>query len=304
MKIGFFAVGIGHLSRPDLVKTVAVNAERLNFSTVWAPEHVVLLDKHISKYPYSKGEFPLPPDTAFADPFTTLAYAAAYTSRVKLVTGICLVPEHNPVVLAKVVATLDQLSGGRFTLGVGVGWLEEEFNAVGVPWERRAQRTRECIDAMRCLWRDAHSSYKGEFYKFDNVRSYPKPVRGEVPIWFGGESGPALKRVAEYGNGWCGFNLSAAEAADKMKHLDQLIKAAGRKRSEIYMALSPYTKPITRDDLKRYRDIGVDELGLIEFSPPSSERDMIAKMEQIARDWVEPAAKVEAARDSGPLKLS
>jgi probable F420-dependent oxidoreductase len=292
MKIGFFAVGIGHLSRPDLVKTVAVNAERLNFATVWAPEHVVLLDKHISKYPYSKGEFPLPADTAFADPFITLGYAAAYTSRVKLVSGICLVPEHNPVVLAKVVSTLDQLSGGRFTLGVGVGWLEEEFNAVGVPWERRAQRTREYIEAMRCLWRDAHSTYKGEFVKFESVRSYPKPVRGEVPIWFGGESGPALKRVADYGNGWCGFNLSADEAAAKMKRLDELIKAAGRKRSEIYMALSPYTKPITRDDLKRYRDAGVDELGFIEFNPPVSERDMIAKMEQMAREWVEPAAKI------------
>jgi probable F420-dependent oxidoreductase len=292
MKIGFFAVGIGHLSRPDLVKTVAVNAERLNFATVWAPEHVVLLDKHISKYPYSKGEFPLPADTAFADPFITLGYAAAYTSRVKLVSGICLVPEHNPVVLAKVVSTLDQLSGGRFTLGVGVGWLEEEFNAVGVPWERRAQRTREYIEAMRCLWRDAHSTYKGEFVKFESVRSYPKPVHGEVPIWFGGESGPALKRVADYGNGWCGFNLSADEAAAKMKRLDELIKAAGRKRSEIYMALSPYTKPITRDDLKRYRDAGVDELGFIEFNPPASERDMIAKMEQMAREWVEPAAKI------------
>jgi probable F420-dependent oxidoreductase len=292
MKIGFFAVGIGHLSRPDLVKTVAVHAERLNFATVWAPEHVVLLDKHISKYPYSKGEFPLPTDTAFADPFVTLGYAAAYTSRVKLVTGICLVPEHNPVVLAKVVGTLDQLSGGRFTLGVGVGWLEEEFNAVGVPWERRAQRTREYIEAMRCLWRDAHSSYEGEFVKFENVRSYPKPVHGEVPIWFGGESGPALKRVADYGNGWCGFNLSADEATAKMKRLDELIKAAGRKRSEIYMALSPYTKPITRDDLKRYRDAGVDELGFIEFNPPTSERDMIAKMEQMAREWVEPAAKI------------
>jgi probable F420-dependent oxidoreductase len=292
MKIGFFAVGIGHLSRPDLVKTVAVNAERLNFATVWAPEHVVLLDKHISKYPYSKGEFPLPADTAFADPFVTLGYAAAYTSRVKLVSGICLVPEHNPVVLAKVVATLDQLSGGRFTLGVGVGWLEEEFKAVGVPWEGRAQRTREYIEAMRCLWRDAHSSYEGEFVKFENVRSYPKPVHGEVPIWFGGESGPALKRVADYGNGWCGFNLSADEATAKMKRLDELIKAAGRKRSEIYMALSPYTKPITRDDLKRYRDAGVDELGFIEFNPPTSERDMIAKMEQMAREWVEPAAKI------------
>jgi probable F420-dependent oxidoreductase len=292
MKIGFFAIGIGHLAQSDLVKTVAVHAERLNFATVWAPEHVVLLDKHISKYPYSKGEFPVPTDTAFADPFVTLGYAAAYTSRVKLVTGICLVPEHNPVVLAKVVSTLDQLSGGRFTLGVGVGWLEEEFKAVGVPWERRAQRTREYIEAMRCLWRDAHSTYKGEFVKFENVRSYPKPVRGEVPIWFGGESGPALKRVADYGNGWCGFNLSADEAAAKMKRLDELIKAAGRKRSEIYMALSPYTKPITRDDLKRYRDAGVDELGFIEFNPPTSERDMIAKMEQMARDWVEPAAKI------------
>jgi probable F420-dependent oxidoreductase len=292
MKIGFFAVGIGHLARPDLVKTVAVHAERLNFATVWAPEHVVLLDNHISKYPYSKGEFPLPADTAFADPFVTLGYAAAYTSRVKLVSGICLVPEHNPVVLAKVVATLDHLCGGRFTLGVGVGWLEEEFKAVGVPWEGRAQRTREYIEAMRCLWRDAHSTYKGEFVKFENVRSYPKPVHGEVPIWFGGESGPALKRVADYGNGWCGFNLSADEATAKMKRLDELIKAAGRKRSEIYMALSPYTKPITRDDLKRYRDAGVDELGFIEFNPPTSERDMIAKMEQMAREWVEPAAKI------------
>ena len=212
MKIGFFAVGIGHLSRPDMVKTVAVNAERLNFATVWAPEHVVLLDQHISKYPYSKGEFPLPADTPFADPFTTLAYAAAYTTRVKLVTGICLVPEHNPVVLAKVTATLDQLSGGRFTLGVGVGW--------------------------------------------------------------------------------CGFNLTPAEAADKLKSLDHLLKAAGRKRSDIYMALSPYTKPITRDDLKRYHDLGVDEIGLIEFAPPATERELVAKMEQIAREWVEPASKI------------
>ena len=293
MKIGFFAIGIGHLSQPDLVKTVAVNAERLNFSTVWAPEHVVLLDKHISKYPYSKGEFPLPTDTAFADPFVTLAYAAAYTTRVKLVTGICLVPEHNPVVLAKVVATLDQLSSGRFTLGVGVGWLEEEFNAVGVPWEQRAQRTRECIDAMRSV-SGATRTAATRASSTNSTTFAAIPSRSAARCRYGSaaRAGPALKRVAEYGNGWCGFNLTAAEAADKMKHLEQLIKAAGRKRSEIYMALSPYAKPITQDDLKRYRDLGVDELGLIDFDPPSSERDMIAKMEQIARDWVEPASKI------------
>jgi probable F420-dependent oxidoreductase len=292
MKIGFFAIGLGHLTRPDLIKTIAVNAERLNFATIWAPEHVVLLDKHISKYPYSAGEFPVPADTPFADPFVTLGYAAAYTSRIRLVTGICLVPEHNPLVLGKVVATLDQLSGGRFVLGVGVGWLEEEFRAIGVPWERRGQRTREYIEAMRRLWRDGYSSYHGEFVNFDNVRSYPKPVRGEVPVWFGGESSPALRRVAEYGDGWCGFNLGPDEAASKMKRIEELLKVAGRKRSDIYVALSPYTKPVTPDDLKRYRDAGVDELGILDFNPPTNEREMVAKLEQVARQWVEPASRV------------
>jgi probable F420-dependent oxidoreductase len=292
MKIGFFAIGLGHMIRPDLIKTVAVNAERLNFATVWAPEHVVLLDKYVSKYPYSQGAFPVPMDTPIADPFVTLGYAAAYTSRIKLATGICLVPEHNPVVLGKVVATLDQLAGGRFVLGAGVGWLEEEFHAIGVPWERRGERTRECIEAMRCLWHDANSTYRGEYVKFENVRSYPKPVRGEVPVWFGGESGPALKRVAEYGNGWCGFNLTPDEAAAKLKRIDELLKAAGRKRSDLYLALSPYTKPITRDDLKRYRDLGIEELALVNFSPPTTERELVTQMEQTARDWVEPAAKI------------
>jgi probable F420-dependent oxidoreductase len=292
MKIGFFAIGLGRLSRPDSIKTVAANAERLNFATLWAPEHVVLLDKHLSKYPYSEGQFVVPAHTPFADPFVTLGYAAAYTSRIKLVTGVCLVPEHNPVVLAKVIATLDQLSGGRFTLGVGVGWLEEEFNAIGVPWERRAQRTRECIEAMRCLWRDAHSSYNGEFMKFDDVRSYPKPVRGEVPIWFGGESGPALRRVAEYGNGWCGFNMMPDEAAAKLKRIDELVKAAGRKRSDLYVAISPYSKSITPDDLKRYRDAGVDEIAVVDFRPPNGEREMVVHLEQMAREWVEPASKL------------
>lgn len=292
MKIGFFAVGIGHLTKPDLLKTVAVHAEQLGFATVWAPEHVVLLDRHVSKYPYSQGEFPLPMDTPFADPFVSLAYAAAYTSRIKLATGVCLVPEHNPVVLAKVVATLDKLSAGRTVLGVGVGWLEEEFRAIGVSFDNRAQRTREYIDAMRRLWRDEHSTYRGEFVSFEDVRSYPKPVRGEVPIWFGGESGPALKRVADYGNGWCGFNLLPDEAAAKMKRIEELLKAAGRKRSDIYIALSPYDKPITRDDLKRYRDAGCDELALLNFHPPTNEREVIAFLEQMARDWVEPAAKL------------
>src|SRR5262249_2808485 len=108
---------------PEWVRTVVTTAERLGFSTVWAPEHVVLLDEYASKYPYSSGKFPAPTDTPIADPFTTLAYAAAWTTRIRLATGICIVPEDNPLVLAKTVATVDRLSGGRFIFGVGVGWL-------------------------------------------------------------------------------------------------------------------------------------------------------------------------------------
>jgi probable F420-dependent oxidoreductase len=158
------------------VRTIATTAERLGFSTIWAPEHVVLLEEYASKYPYSSGKFPAPVDTPIADPFTTLAYAAACTSKIRLGTGICLVPEHNPLVLAKTVATVDRLSGGRFVFGVGVGWLAEEFQALGIPFDRRAQRTREYIDVMRKLWTQRSSSHQDEFVNFTSVLSHPKPV--------------------------------------------------------------------------------------------------------------------------------
>jgi probable F420-dependent oxidoreductase len=291
MKVGYFAIGIGQLVEPSWVRSIATNTERLGFATLWAPEHVVLLDRYASKYPYSSGEFPTPVDTPIGDPFTTLAYAAACTSTIKLATGICLVPEHNPMSLAKTVATTDRLSGGRVILGVGIGWLEEEFQAIGVPWERRAARTREYIDVMRKLWREERSSHSGEFVRFNDVRSYPKPV-GRVPVWFGGESGPALRRVAEYGDGWIGFNLSPAEAAPKVKKIEELLKANGRKRSDVYLAASLYAKPFTTDDLKRYRDAGIDEVAPIVLDVPATEREMTVRIERLARDYVEPALKL------------
>jgi probable F420-dependent oxidoreductase len=293
MRIGFFAIGIGRLTSPDWVRTVATNAERLGFASLWAPEHVVLLDRYASKYPYSTGDFPAPTHTPMGDPFTTLAFAAACTKTIRLGTGICLVPEHNPVVLAKTVATTDLLSKGRLILGAGIGWLEEEFQAIGVPWERRAQRTRECIGAMRKLWSDDLSAYDGEFVKFEGVRSFPKPANGKsVPVWFGGESGPALKRVADYGDGWIGFNLTADEAAGKVKRIEALLRASQRKRSDVELAVSPYTKPMKTDDLARYRDAGVEEVVLVVVDVPRSEREMVSLMEQMAREFVEPGAKV------------
>jgi probable F420-dependent oxidoreductase len=291
MKIGLFVAANGRMAGGALLKAAAIHAERLGFSTLWVPEHVVLLDKYASKYPYSQdGQLPAPSHAPILDPFLTLTCMASVTSKIRLATGICLVPEHNPVVLAKVVATLDFLSAGRLILGTGIGWLEEEFAAIGVPWEHRGRRTRECIAAMRKLWGEEVSSFKGEFVNFEGVRSNPKPVRGaDLPVWFGGESAPALRRVASYGNGWCGFNLTPDEAAAKIQEIEGLLKANGRKRSDVELAVSPYTKPVKADDLKRYRDAGVDEVILIRMRPPRAEADLVENLEQVAREWVDPA---------------
>ncbi|HVA67829.1 MAG TPA: LLM class F420-dependent oxidoreductase [Candidatus Binataceae bacterium] len=292
MKIGLFALS-GRAPGMGMLKALGSNAERLGFGTIWAPEHVVLIDQYASRYPYrDDGSLPGPTDMPILDPFMALCTVAAATSKIRLATGICLVPEHNPVVLAKVIASLDSLSEGRFALGVGIGWLEEEFKAIGIPWERRANRTRECIDAMRALWRDTQSSYRGEFLNFEGVRSYPKPVRGDIPVLFGGESGPALKRVAEYGNGWCGFNLTPDEAAGKIRRLEELLKANGRKLSEVELVVSPYSKPVKPDDLKRYRDLGVSEVVLVNMRPAKNEMELTSRLEEFARTWVEPAAKL------------
>jgi len=294
MKIGIFAMGTNRMAGGALLRSLAANAERLGVATLWVPEHVVLIDQYASKYPYSQdGQLPAPTDAPILDPFLALMCMASATSKIRLATGICLVPEHNPLVLAKVTATLDYLSGGRFALGVGIGWLEEEFVAMGIPWEHRAKRTREYIEAMRKLWGEDPSSYSGEYVNFKNVRSNPKPVQGaKLPVIFGGESAPALRRVAEYGNGWCGFNLTPDEAATKIRKIEELLKANGRKRSDIEIAVSPYSKAITKDDLKRYRDAGADEVVLINLRPPRAEGENLADLEKIAREWVEPAAAI------------
>src|SRR5712672_214183 len=164
MKIGIFAMGTNRMAGGALLRSLAANAERLGVATLWVPEHVVLLDQYASKYPYSQdGQLPAPTDAPILDPFLALMCMASATSKIRLATGICLVPEHNPLVLAKVIATLDYLSGGRFALGVGIGWSAEEFKALGVTFERRAQRTREYIAAMRKLWSDETTSFHGEF---------------------------------------------------------------------------------------------------------------------------------------------
>src|SRR5579863_5891866 len=293
MKLGLFTIGIGGGARPGAILEIARHAERLNFSTLWAPEHVVLFDSQQSKYPYADdGRFAVPADYDWLDPFVALTFAAAVTSRIRLATGICLVPEHNPLILAKQVASLDHLSGGRFALGVGIGWSAEEFHALGLPFERRAQRTREYIEVMRRLWSDDAASFHGEFVNFDAAKCFPKPVRrGKLPIIFGGESGPALKRTADIGDGWFGFNVGLDDAGPLVDKLRAMLKANGRDGKEVEIIACPYTKKITTDDLKKYAAAGVDELVILS-SPPEDEAQIGGWIERIAREWVEPAGRI------------
>jgi probable F420-dependent oxidoreductase len=293
MKFGLFSLGIGTGARPGVIVKTAEAAERVGVATLWVGEHVVLFDRQDSKYPYSPGgEFPLPGGADWLDPFITLTFAAAVTKKIRLATGICLVPEHNPVVLAKEVASLDRLAGGRFALGVGIGWSAEEFAALGIPFEQRAQRTREYIEVMQRLWSDDVTSFHGQFVNFDGARCFPKPARGKkLPIIFGGESMPALRRTADIGNGWFGFNVGPDDAAPLVKKLHAMLKANGRDANEVEIIVSPYTRKIGPDDLKTYRAAGVDELVMV-ASPPEDEAQIAGWVERIGRDWVEPAAKL------------
>ncbi|MGC2494108.1 LLM class F420-dependent oxidoreductase [Candidatus Binatus sp.] len=293
MNVGLFALGIGTGARPEAILKTAAEAERRRISTLWVGEHVVLFDRQESKYPYAEsGEFPLPGGADWLDPFITLTFAAAVTKTIRLATGICLVPEHNPLVLAKEVASLDRLSGGRFALGVGIGWSAEEFAALGIPFERRAQRTREYIEVMRLLWSVDVTSFHGEFVNFDAAKCFPKPERrAKLPIIFGGESGPALKRTADIGNGWFGFNVGPDDAGPLADKLRAMVKANRRDEGEVEIIVSPYTKKITVDDLKKYGDAGVNELVII-TSPPEDESQIGEWIERIAQEWVEPAAKL------------
>ena len=178
-------------------------AESVGFESVWGGEHVVLPDTFDSKYPYTAdGKIPAEPDTPIPDPLIWLAFAAAAAPTLRLGTCILIVPQRNPLVLAKELATLDQLSGGRVELGLGVGWLKEEFDALGVAWERRGARNDEYVAAMRALWAGPHAEFHGDFVDFAPATCSPRPVNGSIPVIVGGDTDRAIQRAVRIADGY------------------------------------------------------------------------------------------------------
>ena len=185
MKIGC-QMAFNEYTSPSYIIEAAQHVEEVGFYGFWVPEHVMFFPEYESRYPYTEDGRIAGEPRSLLDPFSALTFVAAHTSRIKLATGICLVPQRNPVYTAKVCADLDYLSGGRFELGVGIGWLKEEFDALGVPWEDRAGRTLECLAVMKTLWCDEVSSFDGKYYTVQASYQNPKPVQQpHPPIIFG-----------------------------------------------------------------------------------------------------------------------
>ena len=268
MKLGLFGIGSGICADPAVAKRIAMRAEALGFDSLWTGEHVVLPDPR-------QAPSPAPPDFAMLHPSTSLAYLAGVTERVKLGTGITLIAQRNPVVLAKEMASLDVVSGGRLLLGIGAGYLHQEFAALGVEFRERGARTDEYVAAMRALWNDAKPSYNGRFVHFEDVQAMPRPVqKGGPPIIVGGASDAALKRTAAYAQGWYGFALDVPQTASVLERLRTLGGGDG-----LEISVTPPGR-VTAELVEQYADLGVHRL--IALMPQTEERTLAA-LEEMAQ---------------------
>jgi len=292
MKFAITAVGSGSTAHPENLVRIAQKAEELGYESLWCPEHLAVPLDMDSRYPYSDdGRFPGPPGVALHDPLIALAFAAGCTKRIKLGTGVFVLPLRNPLAVAKAVASLDVLSGGRVLFGVGIGWLREEFDAVGMPWDDRAARGREWVKMLKTLWTEEEPSFSGRFHSFPKLGFNPKPVqKPHPPIIFGGETRPALKRTAELGDGWYGTAYTPESVREPLRLLKEFAEAAGRRFSdfEVTVGLHRGQSP-DRESILRFAEAGVHRL--IVFAPgfmPRAryETDLLPAMERFANEAI------------------
>jgi len=276
MKLGIFGINTGPCAAPECAANVARAAEAAGFESVWTGEHVVLPDPQAPPSP-------APPQHPMLDPAVALAFLAAHTRHLRLATGIIILPQRNPVVLAKELASVDVLSQGRLVFGLGAGYLRPEFDALGAAFGDRGARTDEYIDALRALWTEAKPAFAGRTVRFAGIDAQPRPVqKPHPPIVVGGTSPAALRRAVTRGNGWYGFLRDLDAAKGDLAGLAAARREAERPASLGALELSVTPLPrIGLDDAQRYRDLGVERLVLL---PPA--RDEAAMLR-----WVDETAE-------------
>lgn len=274
MKFGLMFANAGPFGRPESLAHLAQTAEAAGFESIWTVEHVVVPVGYRSAYPYSaSGKMPGPEDAPMPDPLLPLAFVAALTKTLRLGTGVMILPQRHPAYVAKEVATLDVLSGGRALLGVGIGWLKEEFEAIGIPFAERVSRTEESVRAIRSLWAPKAAPFEGRHFRWPAVESSPKPLQpGGVPIIVGGHVEGAARRAARIGDGFFPARGGLNTLPGLLAALRDECAKVGRDASKIEITTGgALSGP---DDVKRYADLGVSRLVI---PPPGFDREGLAR---------------------------
>jgi probable F420-dependent oxidoreductase len=253
VKFGIAFANIGPNIEPEMACELAVSAETAGFESIWTADHIVVTAGYRSTYPYDPtGRLPSGEDAPFPESLIWLAYVARATSTIRLATGILILPERNPVILAKELATLDYLSSGRVTLGVGIGWLKEEFEAIGVPYAGRGARMEESIAAMRALWGEECATFEGTTVRFTDVYLRPQPRAGTIPIHIGGHTEIAARRAGRIGDGFFPFGVDRGQLRGLLGSMRESAEAAGRDPSSIDVTVSSFA---TGDDEAALADV-------------------------------------------------
>ena len=317
MELGVILPNSGAFADPGAMLAVAEAAEGMDYSALWTADHLVLPIESATTYPYFRqAKIRLEPTHPFLEPLIALAGVATRTRRIGLGISVYLAALRHPLVVAKQIASLDQLSGGRVLLGVGAGWIPEEYETLGIPFGERGRVLDEHIQAMRTLWRDEQPRYAGQHYRFDNIGFEPKPVRRDVPIWVGGNSPAARRRAARFGDGWHVIDVPMRELEAGIAELARECRAAGRRpedvptsiRSQISLTTAhvpesermvPLTGPVDEvlRDLRRYRELGVAHVALWPAGRFERADAYIAAIERLAREIVAPL-RADAGREA------
>lgn len=262
MQIGVFATFMSPQATPGMTRDFGRRAEDIGLDSIWMGEHVMLFDRNTYGYPGSKdGRIPVPEGGGMLDVTATFGFLAAATSRIRLGTGVALVPQRNPIYTAKEMATLDWLSDGRLDFGIGVGWNKEEVEACGYAWEDRGARCDEFLEVMRRLWTEPVVDFHGQWVRFETARLDPKPIQTpHMPIIVGGYVDAAFRRAVRFGAGWYGFNQDPARLQAMLARLDGAFAKAERARPDDFQIIvtPPMAMPV--DAMPAYAEAGVDRL--------------------------------------------